>query len=64
MKVSLKAKKEAVNSNHRLVLFNPYIGPLSGATTSSQRGPGRHGTKGVLHILQSSSTTGNSPSDC
>ena len=47
-----------------LVLFNPLIGPLSGATTPGQRGPGSDGNKGVLHIPQSSSIAGTSPSDC
>ena len=47
-----------------LVLFNPKIGPLSGATTLGQSGPGSDGNEGVLHIPQSSSTAGTSPSDC
>ena len=50
--------------NHGLVLFNPYIGPISGATTPGQGGPGIDGNKGVLHIFQSSSITGTSLSDC
>ena len=29
-----------VNSNQGFVLFNPWIGPLSGATTPGQSGPG------------------------
>ena len=37
---------------------------LSGATTLSQSGPGSDGKKGVIRILQSSSITGVSPSDC
>ena len=37
---------------------------LSGATTPGQSEPGSNGNKGVLHIPQSSSITGNSPSDC
>ena len=37
---------------------------LSGATTPGQSGPGSNGNKGVLHIPQSSSSTGASPSDC
>ena len=45
-----------------LVLFNPWIGPLSGATTPGQSGPGSDGNEGVLHIPQS--TAGTSPSDC
>ena len=56
--------QKKVNSNHSLVLFNPYIGPLSGATTPGQSGPGSNGNKGVLHIPQSSSITGTSPSNC
>ena len=47
-----------------LVLFNPQIGPLSGAATVGQSGPGSDGSEGVLRIPQSSSTAGTSPSDC
>ena len=47
-----------------LVLFNPYIGPLSGATTPGQSGPGSDGNEGVLRIPQRSSIAGTSPSDC
>ena len=36
---------------------------LYGSTISSQSGPGSHGNYVVLHILQSSSITGTSPSD-
>ena len=42
-----------------LVLFNP-----SGATTPGQSGPGSNGNEGVFRILESSSITGTSPSDC
>ena len=35
-----------------------------GANTPSKRGPGTDGNEGLLCILQSSSTTGISPSDC
>ena len=49
---------------HGLVLFNPSIGPLSGATTPDQSGSGSDGNKRVHRILQSSSITGTSPSDC
>ena len=49
--------------NYSLALFNPYIGPLSGATTQGLSGPGSDGNKGVLLIPQSSSITGTSPSD-
>ena len=37
---------------------------LSGATTPGQSGPGSDGNEGVLHIPQSSSIAGTSPSDC
>ena len=37
---------------------------LSGATTPGQSGPESDGNEGVLHIPQSSSTAGTSPSDC
>ena len=56
--------QKSVNANHHLVLFNPLIGPLSGATTQGQSGPGSDGNKGVLHIPQSSSITGTLPSEC
>ena len=48
----------------QLVLFNPEVQPLSGATTLGQSGPGSNHNKGVLCIPQSSSITGTSPSDC
>ena len=48
----------------QLILFNPWIGPLSGTTTPGQSGSGSDGNKGVLRILQSPSITGTSPSDC
>ena len=35
-----------------LILFNPKIGPLSGATTPAQSGPGSNGNEGVLRIPQ------------
>ena len=38
--------------------------PISGTTTLSQSGPGSDGNEEVLCILQSSSITGASPSDC
>ena len=47
-----------------LVQFNPEIGPLLGAITPGQSGPGIDGNEGVLHIPQSSRTAGTSPSDC
>ena len=37
---------------------------LSGATILGQSGPRSSGNEGVLHIPQSPSITGNSPSDC
>ena len=37
---------------------------LSGATTPTQSEPVNDSNKGVLHIPQSSSITGASPSDC
>ena len=37
---------------------------LSGAINLDQTGPGNDGNEGVLHIPQSSSTTGATPSDC
>ena len=37
---------------------------LSGAATPGQSGPGSDGKEGVLHIPQSSSSTGTSLSDC
>ena len=37
---------------------------LSGATTLGQSGPGSDGNEGILHIPQSFSITGVSPSDC
>ena len=37
---------------------------LSSATTPGQSGPGSYGNEGVLHIPQSPSITGMSPSDC
>ena len=56
--------QKIVNSNHGLVLFNPLIGTLSGATTPGQSGPGSDCSKEVLCISQSFSITGTSPSDC
>ena len=57
-------QKTIKSRNHGLVLFNPLIGPLSGATTPGQSGPGSDGNEGVLCITQSSSITGTSPSYC
>ena len=37
---------------------------VSAATTPGQSGPRNDGSEGVLHILQSFSITGASPSDC
>ena len=44
--------------------IKPIDRALSGATTPGQSGPGSNSNEGVLHILQSSSITGTSPSDC
>ena len=54
-------QKTVKSRNHDLVLFNPYIEPLSGGTTLGQSGPGSDGNEGVLHILQR--ITGTPPSD-
>ena len=57
--------QKSVNSRNRgLVLFKPWIGPLSGATTSTHSGPGSNGSERALRIPQSSSITGTSPSNC
>ena len=49
-------------------MFNNTIWPidrtLSCATTSDKSGPGGDVNEGVIHIPQSSSITGTSPSDC
>ena len=49
-------------------MFNSSIWPidmtLSGATTPGQSGSGSNGSEGVFHIIQSSSITGASLSDC
>ena len=56
--------QKTVNSgNHVLVLFDPLIGPLSGATTPCLSGPGSDGNEGVPRIPKSSSITGTSPSN-
>ena len=39
---------------NKLVLFDPLIGSISGATTPSQSGPGSDGNERVLRIPQSS----------
>ena len=57
-------QKSIVRKKHGLVLFNPQIGTLIGATTPGQSGPGSHGNEGVLFILQSSSIAGKSTSVC
>ena len=56
-------QKALKSRNHGLVQFNPYIGPLSVATTPGQSGPGSNGNEGVLRIPQSSRITGTSSSD-
>ena len=55
---------KTVNANHRLVLFNPKIVLLSGATIPGQSGPGSDGNKEVFCIPQSFSIAVTSPSDC
>ena len=42
----------------------PIESTLSSAITLEQRGPRSNSNEGVLHILQSSSITGTSESDC
>ena len=64
MYTQFKCKKTVKSRNHSLVLFNPQIGLLSGATTLSQSEPGSDGSKGVLLIPQRSSISGTSSSDC
>ena len=44
--------------------IQPIDRTLSGATIPGLSGPGSDGNEGVLHIPQSSSITGTSPSDC
>ena len=44
--------------------IEPIDRALSGATTPGQSGPGSDDNEGVLHIPQSSSIAGTSPSDC
>ena len=44
--------------------IKPIDRALSDATTQGQSGPGSDSHEGVLHILQSSSNTGTSLSDC
>ena len=60
----LKQFSQAIQFSMPLLLFNPYIGPLSGASTPGQSGPGRNSSEGVLPIPQRLSITGTSPSDC
>ena len=43
--------------------IRPIDRTLSGATTPNQSEPGSNGIEGLLHIPQSSSITGTSPSD-
>ena len=54
---------QTVNSSHGLILFNPYIEPLSGTTSLGQSWPGSDDNKGVLRISQNLGITGASPSD-
>ena len=55
--------KQSYLNQHSLVLFDPKMGPLSGATSPGQSGPGSDVNEGVFRIPQSSSITGTSPSD-
>ena len=57
-------QKTVYSRKHGFVLFDPWIGTLSGATIPVQNGPGSDDNEGVLHIPQSSCVTGASPSDC
>ena len=50
--------------NMRFSSISPIDRTLSDATTPGQSGPGSDGNEKVLHIPQSSSITGSSPSDC
>ena len=43
---------------------SPIDRALSGATTPGQSAPGSDGNEWMLHIPQSSTITGTSPSDC
>ena len=56
-----------LNTSHlftyQIVLFDPLDKTLSGAATAGKSGPGSNGNRRVLHIPQSSSITGASPSD-
>ena len=55
----------ALNNLKRVDMpLNNQTKTLLGATIPGQRGPGSDDNKGVLHIRQSSSTTGTSPSNC
>ena len=56
-------KKPSQIKKLRFSLFNPEIGPLSGATTPGQSGLGSDGTEVVLRILQNSTITRTSASD-
>ena len=44
--------------------IRPIDRTLSGATILGQSGPGSNGNEEIIHIPQSSSNTGTSPSDC
>ncbi len=56
-------QKTVKSRNHSLVLFNPLIRLLLGATTPGQSGSESDGNERVLHIPQISKA-GASPSDC
>ena len=56
--------KNSKLSQPRLSSIWPIDSTLSGATTSSQSGPGSNGNEGVHRIPQSFSNTETSSSDC
>ena len=51
-------------STHEFISIGPIERALSGTTTPSQSGPRSNGNEEVIHIPQSSSIPGASPSDC
>ena len=55
--------QKTVIPNHSFVLFNPLIGPSSGATTPGQSRPGSDANERVPRIPRNSNIAGTSPSD-
>ena len=53
--------KTVKSRNYGLVIFNPLIRSLSGATITGQNGPESDCNEGALRIPQSSSITGITP---